>query len=73
MTDEAATDRITRGLHVAIETMRSDLDRVELLAAALNIFGAPVPDYEPRFRYPHRAPLSGYELHNQSPATSRSG
>ncbi|HEY1474730.1 MAG TPA: hypothetical protein VGF53_11675 [Pseudolabrys sp.] len=69
MADEAATDRITRDLREAIETMRSDLDRVELLAAALNIFSVPVPDYEPRLRYPHRAPLSRYELRN----TDRSG
>jgi hypothetical protein len=39
--------RILRDLH-------AELDRVELLAAALDAFSTPVPDYEPMFR--HLAP-----------------
>jgi hypothetical protein len=46
----------------ALDNMRGDLDRVELLAAALSAFSRPVPDYEPRFHHLHRAELSVKEL-----------
>jgi len=66
MTNEATTDRIKRDLHDALDNMRTDLDRVELLAVALGIFGRPIPDYEPRFRHLHRVPLSAHELRDTS-------
>ena len=47
MTNLAATERIKRKLDDALDNMRGDLDRVELLAAALSAFSRPVPDYEP--------------------------
>ena len=58
MANEAATDRIKRELDDVLDNLRTDLDRVEILATALNIFSSPIPDYEPRFRHLHRP----YEL-----------
>jgi hypothetical protein len=62
MTNDAATDRIKCKLDDALNTMRSDLDRVELLAVALNTFSRPIPDYEPRFLHLNHATLGTQEL-----------
>jgi hypothetical protein len=62
MTNLAATERIKRKLDDALDNMHGDLDRVELLAAALSAFSRPVPDYEPRFHHLHPAELSVKEL-----------
>ncbi|HZL39468.1 MAG TPA: hypothetical protein VFC45_04225 [Pseudolabrys sp.] len=62
MTNEAATDQIKRKLDDALDTMRSDLDRVELLAVGLNAFSRPIPDYEPRFLHLNHATLGTQEL-----------
>jgi len=59
---ESALDRVNRDLHGAFDTMRADLDRVELLAVALNVFSQPVLDYEPRFHHLPRVPLAAHEL-----------
>ena len=48
MRTETAIDRVKRDLHRALDNMRADLDRIEILAAALSAFSKPVPDYEPR-------------------------
>jgi hypothetical protein len=62
MGTETAIDRVKRELDGAIDTMRSGLDRVELLAMALSVFSRPVLDYEPRFHHLHHVPLSAHEL-----------
>ncbi|HSP51221.1 MAG TPA: hypothetical protein VLN61_13785 [Pseudolabrys sp.] len=62
MGTDTAIDRVTRDLHSALNTMRGELDRVELLAVALSVFSRPIPDYEPRFRHLPRVPLSAHEL-----------
>jgi hypothetical protein len=62
MTNEAATDQIKRRLDDALDTMRNDLNRVELLAVALNTFSRPIPDYEPQFLHLNRATLGTQEL-----------
>ncbi|HEY1310810.1 MAG TPA: hypothetical protein VGF02_07650 [Pseudolabrys sp.] len=62
MTNEEATDRIKRKLDDALDTMRSDLDRVELLAVALNTFSRPIPDYEPTFRHVRQLTLNSHML-----------
>ena len=62
MTKLAATERIKRRLDAVLDNMRSDLDRVELLAAALGIFSRPIPDYEPRFHHLHRTSMNVQEL-----------
>jgi hypothetical protein len=62
MAQENATDRLKRELACAVEKLRADLDRVELLTAALSAFHRPVPDYEPTFRHTYRMSLSAHEL-----------
>jgi hypothetical protein len=62
MGTEAGMDKIKRELHRAMDSIRSDLTRVEILAAALSAFSRPVPDYEPAFLHVHRLKLSAHEL-----------
>jgi hypothetical protein len=42
--------------------MRADLDRIEILMAALSAFRSPVPDYEPGFRNMPHLMLTAHEL-----------
>ena len=62
MSPENPTDRLKKELSRAVETLKSDLDRVELLTAALSAFHRPVPDYEPTFQHTRRTGLSAHEL-----------
>ena len=48
---EMAEDMIIHNLIEALEHLREDLERVELWAAALGQFRAPVPKYEPGNQY----------------------
>lgn len=60
-----ATDRVRHELHRAIDRMRNDLTRVEILTAALSAFSRPIPEYEPAFQHMSRE-LGAYELNRQS-------
>jgi hypothetical protein len=51
MSVDAVTDRL-----------RSDIDRIELLAAVLAAFNEPVPNYEPRFQHLRRFTNKAREL-----------
>lgn len=62
MRTESATDRVRCELHRALDHMRADLDRVEILSAALNAFSKPVPDYEPGFQHLRNMDLRTHEL-----------
>jgi hypothetical protein len=62
MRTEAAIDRVKRDLHRALDTMHADLNRVEILAAALSAFSRPIPDYEPGFRHLHHLTLTAHEI-----------
>ncbi|HEY7998771.1 MAG: hypothetical protein WA743_01780 [Pseudolabrys sp.] len=62
MTNEATTGRIKREFHDVLDSMRDDLDRIELLAITMSAFSRPIPDYEPRFRHLNRAALNAQEL-----------
>jgi hypothetical protein len=42
--------------------MHADLDRIDILSAALSAFSAPIPDYEPRFRHLPHLTLTAHEL-----------
>jgi len=53
---------VRRDLHRAIDNMRADLDRIEILTAALGAFSQPVPDYEPGFRHMRNLKLTTHEL-----------
>lgn len=62
MVPENPTDHLKRELSRAVETLKADLERVELLTAALSAFHRPIPDYEPTFRHTQRMGLSAHEL-----------
>jgi hypothetical protein len=49
-------------LRRAFEKTRADLDRIEILAAGLAAFSAPIPNYEPRFQLLRRLTLNVHEL-----------
>ena len=62
MRTDPAIDRVRRELHRVLDATRADLDRIELLAAALSAFCKPIPDYEPSFRHMHQMNLSAHKL-----------
>jgi hypothetical protein len=49
-------------LHRALDHARADLDRIEILSAALCAFSKPVPDYEPAFRHIRNMELRAPEI-----------
>jgi hypothetical protein len=53
-----AEDVIVRNLIEALDRLHGDLDRVELLTAALRCFERPAPEYQPGDEYllPSRKP-----------------
>ncbi len=73
MAPENPTDHLKRELSRAVEKLKADLDRVELLTAALSAFHRPVPDYEPTFRHTHRMGLSAHELRGNNERSSFTG
>jgi N-acetylglucosamine kinase-like BadF-type ATPase len=58
MATDAAIDRVNNELRRAFEKKRADLDRIEILAAGLAAFSAPIPNYEPRFQHLRRLTLA---------------
>lgn len=62
MEAEGAMDRMQRELVRAVEDLRADIDRVELLAAALSAFNRPIPEYEPSFRHMAQSNLGAYQM-----------
>ena len=57
-----AADQVRHDLYRALDTMRADIDRVDMLAAALGAFSKPVPEYEPIFRHLPRLTLDTYQI-----------
>ena len=66
MAAEGAMDRMQRELVRAVEDLRTDMDRVELLTAALSAFSRPIPDYEPSFHHMAQPDLGAYEMSGTS-------
>lgn len=62
MGTDAAIERVKRELIRAFDQTRAELDRIEILAAGLAAFNAPVPDYEPKFRHLHQLNLDAHEM-----------
>lgn len=62
MATDMATEQMKEELYRAIDRMRHDLTRVEILTAALRAFARPVPDYEPTFRHMQKATRGVYEI-----------
>lgn len=59
---EAAINRFRKELNRAFEQTRAELDRIEILAAGLAAFNAPVPGYEPTFHHLRQLNLMTHEL-----------
>ncbi|HEU5017374.1 MAG TPA: hypothetical protein VFT69_05325 [Pseudolabrys sp.] len=57
-TEKLLIDKLQRSLVV----MSMELDRLEILTAALATFSRPVPEYEPYFRHVDRLTLGVQEL-----------
>ena len=62
MESEAAITKVRNELFRAFDKTRADLERVELLAAGLAAFNAPIPNYEPTFHHLNRLKLAAHEL-----------
>lgn len=62
MKTETAIDRVRRDLYRVLDHMRADLDRIEILTAALSAFSRPIPDYEPAFQHIRDLTLTAHEL-----------
>lgn len=62
MATDAAIDRVKKELNRAFDQTRAELDRIEILAAGLAAFNAPVPGYEPTFRHLRQLNLNAHEL-----------
>jgi hypothetical protein len=62
MAAEGVMDRMQRELVRAVDDLRADIDRVELLTAALGAFNRPIPDYEPAFHHVAQSNLGAYEM-----------
>jgi len=62
MGTDAAIAKVRRDLDRAFDRTRVELERVEILAAGLAAFNAPVPNYEPTFHHLRRTSLNTHEL-----------
>ena len=59
---QTTMERLKQDLGGALRNVHAELERVEILAAALYGFSAPIPDYEPTFRHVSPAQLIRHEL-----------
>ena len=62
MATEAAIERVKNELNRAFDQTRAELDRIEILAAGLAAFNAPVPSYEPTFHHLRQLNLTAHKL-----------
>ena len=62
MRKDSAPEQLRQDLTRLFDSIRGDLDRVELISAALGAFNRPVPDYEPRFVHLQHALVNVREL-----------
>jgi hypothetical protein len=59
---QATMERLRQDLGGALRNVHAELERVEILTAALYGFSAPIPDYEPTFHHISPAQLNQHEL-----------
>jgi hypothetical protein len=62
MRTDAPIDRLKHELDRQLDNMCANLDRIEILVAALDSFSRPVPDYEPGFHHLRHFTLTAHEL-----------
>jgi hypothetical protein len=60
-TQDAAT-QISRRLRRVLDNMSADIERVEMLSAALAGLSKPVPAYEPAFHHLHAVALRDHQI-----------
>mgnify|MGYP001799933075 CR=1 FL=1 len=67
MTKEPGTapDRIKRNMCRTLDSMRLELDRIEILATAMAAFAKPVPAYEPGFQHLRYASATSFEIRDR--------
>ena len=61
---DSGPDRLKRELLRAVERIRTELDKIDLLSAAMAAFSKPVPQYEPGFRHLRHVTASALELNS---------
>ena len=59
---DSGIEKVRHDLMRSLDNMRADLNRVELLTAAMSAFARPVPDYEPRFQHIRHLAISAHEM-----------
>ncbi len=57
-----AAERLKHNLRGAVQNVHTELERIEILAAAIYGFSAPVPEYEPTFQHLPTARLTRHEI-----------
>ena len=62
MDTQDATSQLSRRLRRVLDNMNADIDRVEMLSAALAGFSRPVPAYEPAFHHLHAVTLRDHQI-----------
>jgi hypothetical protein len=59
---QVTMERLRQDLSGALRNVHAELERVEILTAALYGFSAPIPDYEPAFHHISAAQLNEHEI-----------
>jgi hypothetical protein len=57
-----ASERLREDMETALNNVRDELARIEILAAALDAFSTPVPDYAPEFHHLSPRELDRFRL-----------
>lgn len=61
-----ARERLKGELQRSVERVRAELDKIEILSAAMSAFSQPVPKYEPSFVHMRHATASAVELNKRN-------
>jgi hypothetical protein len=62
MGNDQASERLAEDLQRTLEKLSVNVDRVEILTAAIAGFRRPVPDYEPKFHHGYGPSLRDHTL-----------
>jgi hypothetical protein len=57
-----ASEKLRNDMQRALCNVHAELERIEILAAALDALSGPVPDYEPSFHHLNLRELDRFEL-----------
>ncbi|MDI1345923.1 MAG: hypothetical protein PSV22_17740 [Pseudolabrys sp.] len=60
----SAGDRLKRELQRSVERIRVELDKIEILSAAMSAFSQPVPTYEPGFHHLRHVTANAIEFNS---------